>query len=87
MNKKGPAGNKGVNRANIRNVKNNECSADKGIIRGEGETICPNFNIFLKILTEGAVAPEAGSLMQYFTTLTEKANNPLPGMVLTLEHL
>ncbi len=29
---------------------------------------------FLKTLTEGAVTAEAGSLFQYFTTLTEKAD-------------
>ncbi len=29
-------------------------------------------NLFLKTLTEGAVTTEAGSLFQYFTTLTEK---------------
>ncbi len=30
-------------------------------------------NLFLKNLTEGAVTTEAGSLFQYFTTLTENA--------------
>ncbi len=30
-------------------------------------------NRFLKTLTEGAVTTEAGSLFQYFTTLTENA--------------
>ncbi len=35
-------------------------------------------NRFLKILTEGAVATEAGSLFQYFTILTENAD-PLGG--------
>ncbi len=29
--------------------------------------------LFLKTLTEGAVMTEAGSLFQYFTTLTENA--------------
>ncbi len=29
-------------------------------------------NLFLKILTEGAVTTKARSLFQYFTTLTEK---------------
>ncbi len=31
-------------------------------------------NRFLKTLTEGAVTTEAGSLFQYFTTLTENAD-------------
>ncbi len=31
-------------------------------------------NLFLKILTKGAVTTVAGSLFQYFTTLTEKAD-------------
>ncbi len=31
-------------------------------------------NIFFKTSTEGAVTTEAGSLFQYFTTLTEKAD-------------
>ncbi len=31
-------------------------------------------NRFLKTLTEGAVTMEAGSLFQYFTTLTENAD-------------
>ncbi len=31
-------------------------------------------NRFLKTLTEGAVTTEAGSLLQYFTTLTENAD-------------
>ncbi len=31
-------------------------------------------NLFLKTLTEGAVTTEAGSLFQYFTTLTENAD-------------
>ncbi len=40
-----------------------------------GKDFCPNFsNRFLKTLTEGAVTMEAGSLFQYFTTLTEKAD-------------
>ncbi len=32
------------------------------------------FNLFLKMLTEGAVTTEAGILFQYFTTLTENAD-------------
>ncbi len=32
------------------------------------------FTIFMKTLTEGAVTTEAGSLFQYFTALTEKAD-------------
>ncbi len=44
-------------------------------------------NLFLKILKEEAVTPEAGALFQYFTTLTEKANPLPPAMVLTLEYL
>ncbi len=43
--------------------------------RGEmGKYFGPNIllsNLFLKTLTEGAVTTEAGSLFQYFTTLTE----------------
>ncbi len=35
-------------------------------------------NLFLKLLTEGAVTTEAVILFQYFTTLTEKAD-PLVG--------
>ncbi len=31
-------------------------------------------NLFLKILSEGAVTTEVGSLFQYFKTLTEKAD-------------
>ncbi len=31
-------------------------------------------NLFLKVLTERAVTAEAGSLFQYFTTLTEKVD-------------
>ncbi len=40
-----------------------------------GNTSVQTFsNLFLKIPTEGAVTTEAGSLFQYFTTLTEKAD-------------
>ncbi len=31
-------------------------------------------NLFLKMLTEGAITTEAGNVFQYFTTLTEKAD-------------
>ncbi len=34
-------------------------------------------NLFLEILTKGTVTTEAGSLFQYFTTLTEKADTLL----------
>ncbi len=35
-----------------------------------GKDFCPNvLNLFLKTWTEGAVTTEAGSLLQYFTTL------------------
>ncbi len=34
-------------------------------------------NLFLKILTEGTVSTEAGSLFQYFTILTENADHLL----------
>ncbi len=45
-------------------------------------------NGFFKTLTEGAVTPEAGSLFQYFTTLTENADPPDPSAVArTLEYL
>ncbi len=36
-------------------------------------------NRFLETLTEGAVTTEAGSLFQYFTTLTENADPLLTG--------
>ncbi len=40
-----------------------------------GKTSVQTFsNIFLKTLPEGAVTTEAGSLLQYFTTLTENAD-------------
>ncbi len=40
-----------------------------------GKTFVKTFsNRFLKTLTEGTVTTEAGSLFQYFTTLTEKAD-------------
>ncbi len=40
-----------------------------------GKTSVQTFsNLFLKTLTEGAVTTEAGSLFQYFTTLTENAD-------------
>ncbi len=40
------------------------------------------------MLTEGAVTTEAGSLFQYFTTLAEKADPPLPSaMALPLAYL
>ncbi len=40
-----------------------------------GKTPVQTFsNLFFKILTEGAVTTEAGSLLQYFTTLTENAD-------------
>ncbi len=40
-----------------------------------GKTSVQTFsNRFLKTVTEGAVATEAGSLFQYFTTLTENAD-------------
>ncbi len=35
------------------------------------------FDRFLKTLTEGAVTTEAGSLFQYFTTLTENGDPSL----------
>ncbi len=34
-------------------------------------------NLFLKILTEGAVTTESGNLFQHFTTPTEKADSLL----------
>ncbi len=40
-----------------------------------GKDFCPNFlQSFLETLSEGAVTTEAGSLFQYFTTLTENAD-------------
>ncbi len=51
--------------------KGGECSVNGGF----GETSVQTFsNLFLKPLTEGAVTTEAGSLFQYFTTLTESAD-------------
>ncbi len=35
-----------------------------------------SYNIFLKTLIEGTVTTDAGSLFQYFTTLTENAGQP-----------
>ncbi len=43
-------------------------------------------NLFLKILTEGAVTTEAESLFQYFTPLAEKADSHW-AVVLTLAYL
>ncbi len=41
-----------------------------------GKTSVQTFsNLFLKTLTEEAVTMEAGSLFQYFTTLTENADS------------
>ncbi len=49
-----------------------ECSVNGG---EGGKTYVQAFsNLFLKTLTEGAVTTEAGSLFQYFTTLTENAD-------------
>ncbi len=40
-----------------------------------GKNFCPNFlQPLLENLTEGAVTAKAGSLFQYFTNLTEKAD-------------
>ncbi len=81
-------GNKGVNCANIRNVKFNEWSVNRGIIRRDGENICPNFlQPFLENIVRRSRNGGAGSFMQYFTTLTEKADSSLLGVVLTQEHL
>ncbi len=45
-----------------------------------GKDFCANFlQPFLGALTEGVVATEAGSLLQYFTALTENAD-PLVGV-------
>ncbi len=38
-------------------------------------------DLFWKILTDGAVTTEVGSLFQYFTTLTEKADPLLRRML------
>ncbi len=47
----------------------------------------PFSNLFLKTLTEGALTTEAGSLFQYFTTLTGNDETPLQVVVRTLEFL
>ncbi len=53
-----------------------------------GKDFCPNFlQPLLEHLEEGAVTTEAGSLFQYFTTLTEKADPFLSAVVRTLEYL
>ncbi len=60
------------------------CSSGDGALGNRGDEISVNgqdgdkilptvANLFLKILTEVAVATEAGCLFQYYTTLTEKA--------------
>ncbi len=41
---------------------------------GKDKNVQTSSNRFLKTLTEGAVTTEAGSLFQYFTTLTENAD-------------
>ncbi len=48
-----------------------ECSVNGG----DGERLL--FNLFLIVLTEGAVTTEAGSLFHYTTTLTENADTIL----------
>ncbi len=53
-----------------------------------GKTSVETFsNRFLKTLTEGAITTEAGSLFQYFTTLTENAGPKMLAVARTLEHL
>ncbi len=49
-------------------IENWECeySVQNDVIRGDIHTC---FNLFLKILTDGAVTTDAGSLFQYLTTL------------------
>ncbi len=48
---------------------------EMGVKPIRGMTTIQTFsNLFLNILTAGAVTTEAGSLFQYFTTLTEKAD-------------
>ncbi len=49
-----------------------ECSVNGG--NGERLLSKLSINRFLKILTEGAVTTEGGSLFQYFTALTENAD-------------
>ncbi len=44
-------------------------------MEGDGDTSVQTFsNLFLKILTEGAIITEAGNLFEYFTNLTSNAN-------------
>ncbi len=49
------------------------------VVAGEtGKDLCPNLiQPFLEYFNEGAVTTEGGSLFQYFTTLTEKADSLL----------
>ncbi len=50
----------------------------KGVAGETGKDLCPNLiQPFLEYLNEGAVTTEGGSLFQYFTTLTEKADSLL----------
>ncbi len=49
-----------------------ECSVNGGDGERFLSKLSPTF--FLKTLIEGAVTTEAGSLLQYFTTLTENAD-------------
>ncbi len=53
-----------------------------------GKTSVQTFpNLFLKILTEGTLTMEAGSLFQYFATLTGNEETPLQVVARTLEYL
>ncbi len=48
---------------------------------GTGKDFCPNF---IQPLTKGAVTSEAGSLVQYFTTLNEWITTQVRCMILYL---
>ncbi len=49
-----------------------------------GDSVQTFSNLFLKTLAEGAATAEAGSLFQYFTTLTENADPLLRRLRATL---
>ncbi len=53
-------------------IKQWNCSVNGG--GGKKTSVQPFSSLFLKTLTERAVTTEAGSLFQYFTTLTENAD-------------
>ncbi len=55
------------------------------LIGRRGSTVIETFsNLFLKKVAEGAVTTEAGSIFQYYTSLTENGN---PCMTISLRKL